>query len=141
MSRRRGIVVSDDEETPPATTSRQSRGRVVSSRRPAAAETEESSSSRGKKGEANRDVSKPKDVPEEILNLPSVSNYTPQEIQSLLAFKDDSKKLVHAITASLNVITGSAIAIAELKDANGKTEVRIFESATDSRGLICWNGV
>src|SRR5271156_5041098 len=85
MSRRRGVVVSDDEETPPATSSRQSRGRVISSRRPA--ETEESSSSRGKK------VPVDKDVPENILNLPSVSNYNPQEIQSLLAFKDDSKKL------------------------------------------------
>jgi hypothetical protein len=123
MSRRRGVVVSDDEETPPATTSRQSHGRVSSSRRPATTETGESSSARGKKGPANKEV---RDVPEEILNLPSVSNYNPQEIQNLLAFKDDNKKLLHGITASLNVISASAIAVAELKDPDGKTEVSNF---------------
>jgi len=133
MSRRRGVVVSDDEEAPAAAASRQSRGRVLSSRRPAAAETGESSSSRGKKG--------PRDVPDEILNLPSVSNYNPLEIQGLLAFKDDNKRLFHGITASLNVITASAIAVAELKDGDGKTEVRLFESVTDIRGLQCWNEV
>jgi hypothetical protein len=122
MSRRRGVVVSDDEETPAPATSRQSNGRVSSSRRPASTETGESSA-RVKKGPANKEV---RDVPEEILNLPSVGNYNPQEIQGLLAFKDDNKKLIHAITASLNVISASAIAVAELKDPDGKTEVRNF---------------
>ena len=55
-----------------------------------------------------------------------MGNYNPQEIQGLLAFKDDNKKLLHGITASLNVISASAIAVAELKDPDGKTEVRNF---------------
>jgi hypothetical protein len=122
MSRRRGVVVSDDEETPAAAPSRQSHGRASSSRRPVSTETGESSA-RLKKGPANKEV---RDVPEEILNLPSVGNYNPQEIQGLLAFKDDNKKLIHGITASLNVISASAIAVAELRDPDGKTEVRNF---------------
>jgi hypothetical protein len=124
MSRRRGVVVSDDEEPRAAAKSRQSHGRVSSLRRPATIETGESSA-RVKKGPANKEV---RDVPEEILNLPSVSNYNPQEIQGLLAFKDGNRKLINGITASLNVISASAIAVAELKDPDGKTEVRILRA-------------
>ena len=126
MSRRRGVVVSDDEETPAAaTTSRQSRGRTVSSRRPPVAESQESST-RARKGNANNDRNPPEDIPAEILDLPSVSNYNPEEIQSLLTFKDENKKLIHAITASFNVISGSAVAVAEPKIADGKNEVNLF---------------
>jgi hypothetical protein len=119
MSRRRGVIVSDDEGEAP-----RQRSRVVSSQRSAAtAETKASSSSKGKKGAAAKESTK--EVTKEILNLPSVTSYRPEEIQALLAFKDDSKKLSHAITASFNVISTSSLAVAELKDADGKSEVTL----------------
>jgi len=133
MSRRRGVVVSDNEEedTPTTASSRQNRGssRVVSSRRSlASAETTESSSSGRKKKPAK---SAPTEITEEILNLPSVANYKPEEIQSLLVFKDDGKKVNNAIIASFNVISTSAEAVAKLQDPDGKNEVPCFENVTN----------